>query len=167
MEEFFHFWRTKICAGIRAMVDASLYSLVQCRISAIRQQFHYQRMLHYAETISEKCGLWTTIWGCIGGAGGTLRQTCRPTYYHQRLRHSGHKCTHCMKCQAEVTPDGINPFDDMQHVRIDPWGLKTLNYLSMMTSGRSLCRHSEPGVSMLSRYCHKYASGQFRGSRTQ
>ena len=100
MEEYFRFRRTKICAGIRAMVDA-LYSLAVQYLSD-PTLFHH-RMPRYAEIISAKCGLRANIWGFIDG---TLRRTCRPTY-HQKLMYSGHKRTHGMKFQVVVTPGGI------------------------------------------------------------
>ncbi len=64
--------------------------------------FHHL-MPRYAEIISAKCGLVSTVWGFIDG---TMRKTCRLTY-HQKQMYSGHNRTHGMKFQSVVTPDGL------------------------------------------------------------
>jgi nuclease HARBI1 len=43
------------------------------------------------------------VWGFIDG---TLRHTCRPTYFQKQM-YSGHKRTHGLKFQSVVTPDGM------------------------------------------------------------
>ena len=57
----------------------------------------------YGEKIFAKCGLLDRIWGFIDG---TVRQTCRPTYF-QKQNYSGHKRYHGLKFQSIVTPDGF------------------------------------------------------------
>ena len=57
----------------------------------------------YAEKIHLKCGLLDRVWGFIDG---TIRQTCRPTYFQKRT-YSGHKRFHGLKFQSVVTPDGL------------------------------------------------------------
>jgi len=100
MEKFFGFRRSKICAGIRAMIDA-LYSLAVQYLD--NPTIFHHRMPRYAEIINAKCGLRNNVWGFIDG---TLRRTCRPTY-HQKQMYSGHKRNHGMKFQSVVTPDGL------------------------------------------------------------
>ena len=100
MEEHFRFRRSKISAGIRAMV-AAMYSLAVQYLDDPKL-FHH-RMPRYVEIINAKSGLENNVWGFIDG---TLRKTCRPTY-HQKLMYSGHKRNHGIKFQSVVTPDGI------------------------------------------------------------
>ena len=100
MEQFFGFRRSKISAGIRAMVDA-MYSLAVQYLD--NPTIFHHRMPRYAEIINAKCGLHNNVWGFIDG---TLRRTCRPTY-HQKQMYSGHKRNHGMKFQSVVTPDGL------------------------------------------------------------
>ena len=57
----------------------------------------------YAASVHQKCGLLDCIWGFIDG---TVRRTCRPTYFQQRT-YSGHKRHHGLKFQSVVTPDGL------------------------------------------------------------
>jgi hypothetical protein len=55
-------------------------------------------MPYYASLIEKKTdGISKTVWGIIDG---TLRKTCRPTYY-QKLLYSGHKRHHCIKFQSQ------------------------------------------------------------------
>ena len=61
------------------------------------------RMKKYSDSIYEKCGLVETVWGFIDG---TLRKTCRPTYF-QRNAYSGHKRCHGLKFLSITTPDGL------------------------------------------------------------
>ena len=61
------------------------------------------RMPYYAERVHNKCGLTESVWGFIDG---TLRKTCRPSYF-QKLMYSGHKRCHGIKFQSIVTPDGL------------------------------------------------------------
>jgi hypothetical protein len=100
MEGFFGYKKSKISAGVRAMVDA-LYSLA-IKYLDNPALFHH-RMAGYAQIVNAKTGLLNNIWGFIDG---TLRHTCRPTY-HQKLMYSGHKRHHGMKFQSVVTPDGL------------------------------------------------------------
>ena len=100
MESFFGFRRSKICAGIRAMMDA-MYTLAVKYLDDPIIFLH--RMPRYADIINKKCGLVKTVWGFIDG---TLRQTCRPTY-HQKVIYSGHKRAHGIKFQSVIAPDGI------------------------------------------------------------
>ena len=57
----------------------------------------------YAAKIHSKCGLLDRVWGFIDG---TIRQTCRPSYFQKRT-YSGHKRYHGLKFQSVVTPDGF------------------------------------------------------------
>lgn len=100
MESFFGFRRSKICAGISAMMNV-MYTLAVKYLDDPIIFLH--RMPQYADIISKKCGLVNTVWGFIDG---TLRQTCRPTY-HQKVMYSGHKRAHGMKFQSVIAPDGI------------------------------------------------------------
>jgi hypothetical protein len=100
MEEFFGFRRSKISAGIKAMASA-MHTLALKYLDD--PSIFLDRMPRYAEIINEKCGLVNTVWGFIDG---TLRKTCRPTYF-QKLMYSGHKRAHGMKFQSVVTPDGL------------------------------------------------------------
>ena len=61
------------------------------------------RFLVYATSIYVKYHMVDCIWGFIDG---TVRQTCRPTYY-QKQNYSGHKRYHGLKFQSVVTPDGM------------------------------------------------------------
>ena len=101
MEFYFRFRKSKISAGIKEMVNA-LYSVANAYLQ--RPQIFHHRMEYYADCISEKCGrLVNTVWGFIDG---TLRRTCRPSYF-QKLLYSGHKRAHGIKFQSVVTPDGV------------------------------------------------------------
>jgi hypothetical protein len=100
MEASFEFRRSKICAGIGAMMNAMYTLAVQYLDDPI---IFLHRMPRYADIINQKCGLVTTVWGFIDG---TLRQTCRP-FYHQKVMYCGHKRAHGMKFQSEIAPDGI------------------------------------------------------------
>jgi hypothetical protein len=101
MEFYFRFRKSKISAGIKEMVNA-LYSVANAYLQ--RPQIFHHRMEYYADCISEKCGrLVNTVWGFIDG---TLRRTCRPSYF-QKLLYSGHKRAHGIKFQSVVTPDGF------------------------------------------------------------
>ena len=100
MEGFFGIRRSKISAGIMAMVDA-LHSLAILYLD--NPKIFYQRMPYYASRIFNKCGLVETVWGFIDG---TMRKTCRPSYF-QKLLYSGHKWCHGIKFQSIVTPDEL------------------------------------------------------------
>lgn len=100
MEGFFGIRRSKISSGIKAMVDA-MHSLAILYLDNPRI-FHH-KMPYYANRIFNKCGLVATVWGFIDG---TLRKTCRPSYF-QKLLYSGHKRCHGIKFQSIVTPDGL------------------------------------------------------------
>jgi hypothetical protein len=101
MESFFGFRRSKISAGIKAMVNA-LYFVAKQYLES--PEIFRHRMEYYAERIANKCGwLVHTVWGFIDG---TLRRTCRPSYF-QKLLYSGHKRAHGIKFQSVVTPDGL------------------------------------------------------------
>jgi hypothetical protein len=100
MEAFFGFRRSKICAGIRGMMNAMHTLSVKYLDNPI---IFLHRMPLYADIINEKCGLVNNVWGFIDG---TLRQTCRPSY-HQKVMYSGHKRAHGMKFQSVIAPDGI------------------------------------------------------------
>ena len=60
-------------------------------------------MEYYAEKINEKSNLINNVWGFIDG---TIRKTCRSTYF-QRHAYSGHKRCHGLKFKSVVTPDGL------------------------------------------------------------
>ena len=79
MEKFFGFRRSKIRAGIRAMIDA-LYSLAVQYLD--NPTIFHHRMPRYAAIINAKCGLHNNVWGFIDG---TLRRTCRPTYHQKQM----------------------------------------------------------------------------------
>ena len=100
MEGFVGIRRSNISAGIMAMVDA-LHSLAILYLD--NPKIFYQRMPYYANRIFNKCGLVETVWGFIDG---TLRKTCRPSYF-QKLLYSGHKRCHGIKFQSIVTPDEL------------------------------------------------------------
>jgi hypothetical protein len=101
MESYFGFRRSKISAGIKEMVNA-LYFVAKQYLES--PQIFKHRMEYYAERIANKCGwLVDTVWGFIDG---TLRKTCRPSYF-QKLLYSGHKRAHGIKFQSVVTPDGL------------------------------------------------------------
>ena len=101
MESYFGFRRSKISAGIKEMVNA-LYFVAKPYLEC--PQIFQHRMEYYAERIANKCGwLVDTVWGFIDG---TLRKTCRPSYF-QKLLYSGHKRAHGIKFQSVVTPDGL------------------------------------------------------------
>ena len=58
----------------------------------------------------------STLFGVING---TLRKTCRPSYF-QKLLYSGHKRAQGIKFQSVVTPDGLfacffGPINGNQH----------------------------------------------------
>ncbi len=100
MEGFFGIRRSKISSGIKAMVDA-MHSLALLYLD--NPQIFHCKMPYYANLIFNKCGLVQTVWGFIDG---TLRKTCRPSYF-QKLLYSGHKRCHGIKFQSIVTPDGL------------------------------------------------------------
>ena len=100
MAEFFDMKKSKISAGIRTMVDA-IHDLSFAYLD--NPVIHRNRMPYCAAKIHEKCGLVETVWGFIDG---TLRKTCRPTYF-QKQAYSGHKRAHGIKFQSVVTPDGL------------------------------------------------------------
>jgi hypothetical protein len=61
-------------------------------------------MDYYALSVYDKCGgLMRYVWGFIDG---TLRKTCRPTYFQKRI-YSGHKRCHGLKFQSVTVPDGL------------------------------------------------------------
>jgi quinol monooxygenase YgiN len=100
MEGYFGIRRSKISAGIFAMTNA-LHSLAVRYLD--NPSIFHGRMAYYAERIYNKCGLAETTWGFIDG---TLRKTCRPSYF-QKLLYSGHKRCHGIKFQSVFTPDGL------------------------------------------------------------
>jgi hypothetical protein len=100
MEGYFGLRRSKISAGIFAMVNA-LHSLALQYLD--NPVIFHGRMAYYAEQIYNKCGLAETTWGFIDG---TLRRTCRPSFF-QELLYSGHKRCHGIKFQSVFTPDGL------------------------------------------------------------
>ena len=100
MEAYFAYRRSKISAGVKAMVHAlHALSLLYLDNPAL---FHH-RMPYYAERIYAKCGVVRCVWGFIDG---TLRKTCRPSFF-QKLLYSGHKRAHGIKFQSVLTPDGL------------------------------------------------------------
>jgi nuclease HARBI1 len=100
MEDYFGCGKSKISAGILAMVNA-LCSLARCYLD--NPIIYRDRMPYYAALIHAKCGLADSVWGFIDG---TLRKICRPTYF-QKQAYSGHKRSHGIKFQSVVTPDGL------------------------------------------------------------
>jgi DDE superfamily endonuclease len=100
MEGFFGIRRSKMSAGIKAMVNA-MHSLALLYLD--NPKIFHHKMPYYANRIFNKCGLAETVWGFIDG---TLRKTCRPSYF-QKLLYSGHKRCHGIKFQSIVTPDGL------------------------------------------------------------
>jgi hypothetical protein len=112
MEKFFGFRRSKICAGIRAMIDA-LYSLAVQYLD--NPTIFHHRMPRYAEIINAKCGLHNNVWGFIDG---TLHRTCRPTY-HQKQMYSGHKRNHGPRHEVPIGCDARWTF--CLYVWCDQW----------------------------------------------
>jgi hypothetical protein len=78
MEGFFGYKKSKIFAGVRAMVDDLYFLAIKCLDNPAL--FHH-RMAGFAQIVNAKTGLSNNIWGFIDG---TLRHTCWPTY-HQKL----------------------------------------------------------------------------------
>jgi hypothetical protein len=101
MESYFGLRRSKISAGIFAMVNA-LHSLALRYLD--NPVIFHGRMAYYAEQIYNKCGLAETTWGSIDG---TLTRTCRRPSFFQELLYSGHKRCHGIKFQSVFTPDGL------------------------------------------------------------
>jgi hypothetical protein len=101
MEGYFGLRRSKISAGIFAMVNA-LHSLAMRYLD--NPIIFHGRMAYYAEQIYNKCDLAETTWGFIDG---TLRRTCCPSFF-QKFLYSGPKRCHGIKLQSPVfTPDGL------------------------------------------------------------
>ena len=100
MELFFGMRRRHIACILETFSNA-LYLLALTYLS--NPLLLANRFPLYAEKIYEKCGLLDRIWGFIDG---TVRQTCRPTYFQKR-NYSGHKRYHGLKFQSVMTPDGF------------------------------------------------------------
>jgi hypothetical protein len=97
---YFGLRRSKISAGIIAMVNA-LHSLAMRYLD--NPIIFHGRMAYYAEQSYNKCGLAETTWGFIDG---TLRRTCRPSFF-QKFLYSGPKWCHGIKFQSVFTPDEL------------------------------------------------------------
>ena len=100
MEEFFGMRISHLSNVLDTLVSA-MYTLAEQYLS--NPVLFRERLPYYAERIYAKCGLLDNLWGFIDG---TLRKTCRPTYF-QRHAYSGHKRCHGLKFQTVVTPDGL------------------------------------------------------------
>jgi hypothetical protein len=101
MEAYFGYRHSKISAAIKAMVHALHPLSFQYYLDD--PSIFQHRMPYYAERIHAKCGVVQSVWGFIDG---TLRKTCRPSYF-QKLLYSGHKRAHGIKFQSVVAPDGF------------------------------------------------------------
>lgn len=101
MERFFNLRKSKISAIIDTYVSAMhAVALPYLNNPAIFE--HRWNIL--SEMVRQKSNNAVTgVWGFIDG---TLRKTCRPSWF-QRLAYSGHKRCHGIKFQSVVTPDGL------------------------------------------------------------
>jgi hypothetical protein len=101
MENYFGMRRSHISAVIKTMTKI-VYQIALPYLSD--PSIFHNRMPLYAQKIREKSNLeQISIWGFIDG---TLRKTCRPSYF-QKLLYSGHKRCHGIKFQSVYCPDGI------------------------------------------------------------
>jgi DDE superfamily endonuclease len=93
--------KSRISAVICTFMDA-FFKLALPYLSNPRLFQH--RFDFYSKLIGNKAGLPNLpVWGFIDG---TLRRTCRPTYF-QQVAYSGHKRCHGIKFQSVVVPDGL------------------------------------------------------------
>jgi hypothetical protein len=101
MEKYFGMRRSHISAVILTMTKI-VYQIALPYLSD--PSLFQNRMPLYAQKIREKSGLPNIyIWAFIDG---TLRKTCRPSYF-QKLLFSGHKRCHGIKFQSVYCPDGF------------------------------------------------------------
>lgn len=101
IEKYFGMRKSKVSAVVATFINA-IYELAIPYFS--NPSIFQHRFPFYAQLIQNKSRLGGLgVWGFIDG---TLRKTCRPSYF-QRLAYSGHKRCHGIKFQSVVTPDGL------------------------------------------------------------
>ena len=101
MEAYFKMRKSHISATLNTFIDA-LYCVALPYLSD--PSIFQHRFELYSRLIHKKSGLGgLNVWGFIDG---TLRKTCRPSYF-QKLVYSGHKRCHGIKFQSVTTPDGL------------------------------------------------------------
>jgi nuclease HARBI1 len=101
MERFFSMRKSKL-SSIILTFTAAMYEVANQYLS--NPQIFSNRWEFLAELVRNKSdGAVHGVWGFIDG---TLRKTCRPSFF-QRLAYSGHKRCHGIKFQSVTTPDGL------------------------------------------------------------
>jgi hypothetical protein len=101
MEKFFRIRKSKLSRIISAFSNA-IYEVANPLLND--PSIFSSRIPIYAAAVEHKSdGLIDVVWGFIDG---TLRETCRPSYF-QRLLYSRHKRSHGIKFQQVTAPDGL------------------------------------------------------------
>jgi len=101
MEKIFGMKKSHLCHTINTFRQA-VYRLSLPYLAT--PSLFKPRQAYYAELVYNKSdGAINNVWGFIDG---TLRRTCRPTYF-QRAAYSGHKRSHGIKFQLVLAPDGL------------------------------------------------------------
>ena len=132
----------------RAHLSASLFTITEAFENLASKYLNnpsifLNRIPYYAQRIEHKVELVDRVWGFIDG---TLRKTCRPTYY-QKHAYSGHKRCHGLKFQSVTTPDGLiaclwGPMNGNRH---DSHMLRESNLLAQL---RDMMTDIEPVYSL-------------------
>ena len=128
MEEFFGMRKSHISDVLKMICDG-VYQLSYKYLN--NPVIFRNRIPLYARKINEKCGVVEHAWGFIDG---TIRKTCRPTYF-QREVYSGHKRCHGIKFQSVLLPDGLvgclwGPMNGRRH---DSYMLRESNLLQQLS----------------------------------